>query len=268
MKKEQEVLTPEEVHKKYSSGQHPADPATTTVETLATELPELASVTEENVTEMTVAPVTDSSPSETVKEDEEIVSNVTPSEVSSAEIQLPFQVAVAEDQGDEGEALPIAQVEDNVSVQDEEPLTVDDQFVLAKVEEELMKSSLLAANPEPVDDPSSAVVAEPVGEIIVVKEVDLPIQPEKAMDEVVDVSVESEELVEPVQYHFKELKKTKKHPPPPAISVVSHLPGLTQKPVKYIHPPGIAAESKEEWNGYSTWWTKLGSKVAKHYNYE
>lgn len=54
----------------------------------------------------------------------------------------------------------------------------------------------------------------------------------------------------------------------PAVFKQSILPGLTQKPIEYIRPPGIAAESKENWGGYSTWWTKLGYRVAKQYNYE
>lgn len=54
----------------------------------------------------------------------------------------------------------------------------------------------------------------------------------------------------------------------PAIFKQSTLPGLTQRPVKYLKPPGIAADPKESTGGYSTWWTKIGSRVSKHYNYE
>lgn len=31
------------------------------------------------------------------------------------------------------------------------------------------------------------------------------------------------------------------------------LPGLTQRPVKYIKPPGLAEDPQEHWNGYSAW---------------
>ena len=46
------------------------------------------------------------------------------------------------------------------------------------------------------------------------------------------------------------------------------LPGLTQAPVKYIKPPGLAEDPEKHWNGYSVWWTKLGNRIAKLYNYE
>jgi hypothetical protein len=46
------------------------------------------------------------------------------------------------------------------------------------------------------------------------------------------------------------------------------LPGLTQRPIQYLKPPGLAEAEQSNWNGYSTWWTKLGNKVARVYNYE
>jgi len=46
------------------------------------------------------------------------------------------------------------------------------------------------------------------------------------------------------------------------------LPGLTQRPVEYIKPPGLASDKQEHWGGYTTWWTKLGNRIARVYNYE
>ena len=46
------------------------------------------------------------------------------------------------------------------------------------------------------------------------------------------------------------------------------LPGLTQRPIQYLKPPGLAEAEQSNWNGYSTWWTKLGNKVARVYDYQ
>lgn len=51
-------------------------------------------------------------------------------------------------------------------------------------------------------------------------------------------------------------------------STVRILPGLTQRPVEYLKPPGLAEEVEDHWNGYSAWWTKLGNRIAKIYRYE
>lgn len=48
----------------------------------------------------------------------------------------------------------------------------------------------------------------------------------------------------------------------------SILPGLTQRPVEYIKPPGLATDKQEHWGGYTNWWTKLGNRIARVYNYE
>jgi hypothetical protein len=67
------------------------------------------------------------------------------------------------------------------------------------------------------------------------------------------------------EYPAKPYNGKKKNP---AIFKQSVLPGLTQRPVKYLKPPGIASDPKEHYGGYSTWWTKVGSRVAKNYNFE
>jgi hypothetical protein len=51
-------------------------------------------------------------------------------------------------------------------------------------------------------------------------------------------------------------------------STLGVLPGLTQRPVEYLKPPGLAEEVEDHWNGYSAWWTKLGNRIAKIYRYE
>ncbi|KAI9559040.1 hypothetical protein GHT06_015829 [Daphnia sinensis] len=180
----------------------------------------------------------------------------------------------------------------------ESPLV--DEMIVAQIEEDLTKSSVMSeivpeTSSKPFDD--KPAVEEPVGEIIIVK-VPAENQDERvivAVDEVsvtrgqvddvtdepaaayeeggvanVDfVPVQQDPFTSDVTFNTKEIKKysaydKKKNP---AIFKQSILPGLTQKPIGDIRPE-TAAESKEHWNGYSTWWTKLGYRVAKQYNYE
>lgn len=182
-------------------------------------------------------------------------------------------------------------------LKDESPLV--DEMIVAQIEEDLTKSSVMSEIvPEtlsrPINDKSA--VEEPVGEIIIVK-VPAENQDERvivAVDEVSVTHAQVEVTDEPaaayeggvanvdfitrqqdpftshVSFNTKEIKKysaydKKKNP---AIFKQSVLPGLTQMPIGDIRPLETAAESKEHWNGYSTWWTKLGYRVAKHYNYE
>ena len=90
-----------------------------------------------------------------------------------------------------------------------------------------------------------------------------PFPPSKTIEQVVAIknpvqvvsSVEDYDDVDDVDYYQHELHDTV-------------LPGLTQRPVEYIKPPGLASDKKEHWGGYTTWWTKLGNRIARVYNYE
>ncbi|XP_057369500.1 adhesive plaque matrix protein-like isoform X2 [Daphnia carinata] len=183
-------------------------------------------------------------------------------------------------------------------LKNESPLV--DEMIVAQIEEDLTKSSVMSeivpqTSSRPTDD--KPAVEEPVGEIIIVKvpaenqdervivavdevsvthaQVDVTDEPTAAYEEggvanVDFVPVQQDPFTSDVSFNTKEIKKysiydKKKNP---AIFKQSILPGLTQKPIGDIRPSETAAESKEHWNGYSTWWTKLGYRVAKHYNYE
>lgn len=254
-----------------------------------------------------------------------VVEQIQEEIIAQDEVVVPIQVVETEEETfpttaeeTQGESLPVTaavaqqdnlsppavaeelekvqdEVEPNVEVEavaitseNEGPITVDDEIVLAQIEEELKDSLVPVAGGESQDIPENPLEfveekpVQPVGEIIVVKEV--AVQVELEDEPVVDVQdggvaqvgliqetdedEVAEELIPPQLTHPPSRKTSYKKKYPAITESPSVLPGLTQKPVKYIKPPGIAADPKHEWNGYSTWWTKLGNRVAKNYNYE
>lgn len=195
---------------------------------------------------------------------------------------LPAPVTVAE----EPETVILVQQEEAlpgipVAPENDAPPTVDD-VVLAQIEEDLIeKTPLIPLVAEAPLESDAETPVEPVGEIIIVKQVQVPSdEPEDepvstleggiANVSLVSESEEDAPVETPLKVELQDIQppnyNKKKHP---AITKLgTSVPGLTQKPVEYIRPPGIAAEAKEHWNGYTTWWTKLGNRVAKLYNYE
>jgi hypothetical protein len=264
-----------------------------------------------------------------VSQDEIVPAQVE--EILKEDLPVAAEVPVQE----EAEKIPFDG--EDVSVTTDTPITIDEMMV-AKIEEDLTKSSVL---PVSVIDPETPMsdVEEPVGEIIIVKvsaekedepvivaveevsvsqvnmeegaeepQVTLDIVEEPVVVEIitksetpvevedepvvaveggvanVDIITETEQEEEVNEPPFtsevafnteKEIKNYPAYPSAydgkkknPAIFKQSVLPGLTQRPVKYLKPPGIATDPKEHYGGYSTWWTKVGSRVAKNYNFE
>lgn len=202
-----------------------------------------------------------------VEQDENQTPELTPTSVADENLPLPVEpetepVKVHESQADVDDVVV------PISPENDEPISVD-EIVLAQIEEELKDSLVPVTGDENQNVPQSELIDETpiVGEIIVVKEV--PIEQEEGPVDVDSFIKETEEHKFTSQLTFPPPAKVSYKKKYPAITESpSVLPGLTQKPVKYIKPPGIAIDPKHEWNGYSTWWTKLGNRVAKIYNYE
>ena len=238
----------------------------------------------------------------TVEEEEQHVLPEAPVEDAQEENTPEPQPLVGEEEAERGvqEIVAEEQVAPQVTPDEAHLAPVQDEF-LAQIEEDVAKGALIPLvedEPEipsavPVDEPSDVAEEPVVGEIIIVKEVEIPAELVEERDEaavapvggVANVNLiteeEEQEVVEPPAIaeeafitHENENEQDASPPvhykkkKPGIIDTIPVLPGLTQRPVKYLRPPGIATDPQEHWNGYSTWWTKLGNRVAKIYNYE
>lgn len=199
-----------------------------------------------------------------------------PTENADDSVTTVESIAQVETPADEGDSeVNDAAEKDSQSVTlsiAQEEVAVTDSPVVedAPVKEEEEKSN--------VDDEPQLEHA--VGEIIIVADVEVPEGGDDPLPAVEgDVSVleflseaNAAGQLKPVDVQVHEQHpawaEKKKQSKKPAIGSIASVPGLTQKPVEYIKPPGIAEKDVRNWNGYSTWWTKLGNRVAKLYNYE
>lgn len=167
---------------------------------------------------------------------------------TSADIQdVPSEVAEVE---------PVSELV--AEHREEIPISFDYDSELPSVTEPPQDSVDIAELPSTDEELVEEVISQQQDEIQDVQE------PETGVSAADFTSVNTEEQQQVDQAHIPEAY----YPPPSTESSSRVLPGLTQRPVEYIKPPGLADEDDEHWNGYSTWWTKLGNRIAKIYRYE
>lgn len=194
---------------------------------------------------------------------------------STAQVETPESDAASEAHDDSQSVTPSIDAQEEVVAKDQvtESPVAEDAPVNQEVDQE-------------EEEEKAAVDSEPqvaVGEIIIVADVEVPeggeaplpaveggvsvlefLSEANAAGQLKPIEVDVHDEVHPA---WAPSGDKKKHPKK-AVETIGVVPGLTQKPVEYIKPPGIAEKEARNWNGYSTWWTKLGNRVAKLYNYE
>lgn len=206
---------------------------------------------EEDLTRSSMLPMTVVVPETPISDVEEPVGEIIIVKVSADNEEKPVIVAVEE--------VSVLQVNETPVAEEEEP-----QVTFGIAEEPAVEEVIIAETPiEVVDEPVVAVEGGVANiDFITETEQEEEVNEPPFTSEVAFITEKGTKdyPANPFAYEGKKKK--------PAIFKQSTLPGLTQRPVKYLKPPGIAADPKESSGGYSTWWTKIGSRVSKHYNYE